>query len=117
MKYINAAEVLPEKLLNEIFNYVDGELLYIPTSSRKRKWGELSGSREYYKKRNSEIISKYKDGETIANEAIKELMRYCFEELGLKTLWCGYFEGNLQIVKQILINIKIISNNNLKVLQ
>ena len=94
MKYINAAEVLPEKLLNEIFNYVDGELLYIPTSSRKRKWGELSGSREYYKKRNSEIINKYKDGEIIANEAIKELMRYCFEELGLKTLWCGYFDGN-----------------------
>ncbi|MDU2490912.1 MAG: CD3324 family protein [Clostridium celatum] len=73
MKYINAAEVLPEKLLNEIFNYVDGELLYIPTSSRKRKWGELSGSREYYKKRNSEIINKYKDGETITNIA----KRYC----------------------------------------
>ncbi len=73
MKYINAAGVLPEKLLNEIFNYVDGELLYIPTSSRKRKWGELSGSREYYKKRNSEIINKYKDGETITNIA----KRYC----------------------------------------
>ena len=56
--------MLPEKLLNEIFNYVDGELLDIPTSSRKRKWGELSGSRDNtIIKRNSEIINKYKDGE------------------------------------------------------
>lgn len=76
MKYINAAEVLPEKLLNEIFNYVDGELLYIPTSSRKRKWGELSGSREYYKKRNSEIRNQYKDGETIANIAQNYCLSY-----------------------------------------
>ena len=29
MKYINAADVLPKELLKEIFNYVDGELLYI----------------------------------------------------------------------------------------
>ncbi|WP_179207990.1 hypothetical protein [Clostridium diolis] len=28
MKYINAADVLPKELLNEILNYVDGELLY-----------------------------------------------------------------------------------------
>ena len=33
-------------------------------------------------------------GKGLIPEAIKELMRYCFEELGLKTLWCGYFEGN-----------------------
>lgn len=37
MKYINAAEVLPKELLNEILNYVDGELLYIPTSKKKLK--------------------------------------------------------------------------------
>ena len=30
MKYINAAEVLPETLLKELQSYVDGELLYIP---------------------------------------------------------------------------------------
>ncbi|NRZ93782.1 hypothetical protein [Clostridium beijerinckii] len=39
MKYINAADVLPKELLNEILNYVDGELLYIP-ASRKNESGE-----------------------------------------------------------------------------
>lgn len=29
-------------------------------------------------------------------EAVRELIRYGFEELGYKVLWCGYFEGNLQ---------------------
>ena len=27
-------------------------------------------------------------------EAVRELMRYGFEELGLTTLWCAYFDGN-----------------------
>lgn len=76
MKYINAADVLPKKLLNEILNYVDGELLYIPSSKRKYKWGERSGSREYYKKRNSEIIKQYKSGVTITNIAKNYCLSY-----------------------------------------
>ncbi|MBS6005896.1 MAG: hypothetical protein KIB43_02965 [Clostridium baratii] len=76
MKYINAAEVLPKELLNEILNYVDGELLYIPTSKKKLKWGECSGSREYYKKRNSEIINQYKNGATITNIAKNYCLSY-----------------------------------------
>lgn len=39
MKYVNAAEVLPEKLLRELQTYVDGELLYIPKASVKKEWG------------------------------------------------------------------------------
>lgn len=27
-------------------------------------------------------------------EAVKELMKYAFEELKMKKLWCGYFDGN-----------------------
>ncbi len=50
MKYTNAADVLPEELLNEILNYVNGELLYIPVAGKKQKWGENSGSRDYYTK-------------------------------------------------------------------
>lgn len=76
MKYINAADVLPKELLKEILNYVDGELLYIPTSKRKRKWGERSGSREYYKKRNKEIIHQYKSGATISNIAKDYCLSY-----------------------------------------
>lgn len=45
MKYINAAEILPENLLKELQAYADGELLYIPKISTKREWGAASGSR------------------------------------------------------------------------
>ncbi len=27
-------------------------------------------------------------------EAAKELIRYGFEELGMNTIWCGYYDGN-----------------------
>lgn len=76
MKCINAVDVLPEELLKEILNYVDGELLYIPTSKRKQKWGERSGSREYYKKRNSDIINQYKSGATITSIAKNYCLSY-----------------------------------------
>lgn len=29
-------------------------------------------------------------------EAVRELMRHGFKDLGLTTLWCGYFDGNEQ---------------------
>ncbi|MDK2563679.1 helix-turn-helix domain-containing protein [Romboutsia sedimentorum] len=76
MKYINAADVLPKELLDEILNYVDGELLYIPISGNKQKWGENSGSREYYKKRNTEIINLYKNGVSIIDIAQNYYLSY-----------------------------------------
>lgn len=76
MKYINAADVLPKELLDEILNYVDGELLYIPISGNKQKWGENSGSREYYKKRNTEMINLYKNGVSIIDIAQKYCLSY-----------------------------------------
>ena len=33
-------------------------------------------------------------GRGLIPEAMKEIIRYSFEELRLKKLWCGYFEGN-----------------------
>lgn len=33
-------------------------------------------------------------GQGLIPEAMRELMRYAFDELGITTLWCGYFEGN-----------------------
>ena len=38
MKYINAAEILPEQLLKELQKYVDGKVLYIPKASGKKEW-------------------------------------------------------------------------------
>jgi RimJ/RimL family protein N-acetyltransferase len=33
-------------------------------------------------------------GQGFAPEATQELMRHGFEDLRLKTIWCGYFDGN-----------------------
>jgi len=66
MKYINAADVLPEELLKEVQAYVKGDLLYVPNDNNPIKWGEKSGSRIYYLKRNNEIRKNYKDGKSIS---------------------------------------------------
>lgn len=55
MKYLNAAEILPEHLLKELQKYVDGELLYVPKTSTKKEWGAVNGSRVFYQERNKEI--------------------------------------------------------------
>lgn len=33
-------------------------------------------------------------GQGLIPEAVREIMRYSFEDLGLAKLWCGYFDGN-----------------------
>lgn len=69
MKYRNAQDVLPDKLLKELQRYISGETLYVPQAESKKSWGETSGAREYYKRRNAEIRLKYSEGtdvETLA---------------------------------------------------
>lgn len=65
MKYINAAEILPEKLLKELQTYIDGEVVYIPKSSIKKEWGAVNGSRTFYQERNREIRKLYREGFSI----------------------------------------------------
>lgn len=71
MKYINAAEILPEKLLMEIQTYVNGEILYVPQSYTRKQWGEVNGSRAYYEKRNQQMKEQFKDGESIDSIAAR----------------------------------------------
>ncbi|MBE6948144.1 MAG: GNAT family N-acetyltransferase [Ruminococcaceae bacterium] len=33
-------------------------------------------------------------GQGLIPEAAQELLRYAFEELGMRAVWCGYYEGN-----------------------
>lgn len=35
-------------------------------------------------------------GRGLTPEAVRRLLRRCFEDLGLKAVWCGYYDGNLQ---------------------
>ncbi len=71
MKYINAAEVLPDKLVQEIQAYINGQLIYIPRTDRSREWGALSGARHYYSERNRMIRDAYHRGETIDDLAAR----------------------------------------------
>jgi len=59
MKYKNASDVLPDNLLREVQRYAAGETLYFPKDSTRKKWGETSGSRAFFKERNAEIRQKY----------------------------------------------------------
>lgn len=62
MKYKNAQDILPDRLLQELQQYVSGETIYVPNVQGRKSWGETSGARTYYKKRNEEIREKYRQG-------------------------------------------------------
>ena len=68
MSYVKAEEVLPKHLLEEIQQYVDGKLLYVPRKGENSlSWGEKSGTREKLAERNQTIVSRYYSGETVEN--------------------------------------------------
>ncbi len=69
MKYLNAADVLPQELLVEVAQYADGKLLYIPSLSEKYAWGERNGSKQYYRERNQKMNELFQQGETLDNLA------------------------------------------------
>ena len=72
----NAREILPDKLLKELQEYVSGEALYIPKADEKKPWGEDSGARSYYKQRNAEIREKYNSGAAITDLAVEYYLSY-----------------------------------------
>ncbi len=83
MKYENAIEVLPKKLVEEIQKYTSGTLLYIPDNKETKTWGQVSGYRAYLTKRNQMIKNRFKYGESInqlsdryflSKETIKKLV-------------------------------------------
>ena len=59
MKYKRASDVLPEELLREVQKYAQGSVLYVPKAVERKKWGEESGARSFYRQRNFEIREKY----------------------------------------------------------
>lgn len=66
MRYIKAADVLPEDLILQIQNYLDGETLYIPRKkSSRREWGESTSSKEQVRARNEAIYRQYRAGASI----------------------------------------------------
>lgn len=74
MKYLNASDILPDELLQEVQKYAQGKAIYIPRNVERKKWGEGSGARGYYELRNEEIRMKF----VSRNVPIEELANnYC----------------------------------------
>lgn len=66
MEYLNAKDILPTELLEQVKKYAAGKYLYVPQNEDDMKsWGELSGYREQLRKRNRMMINKFQYGITI----------------------------------------------------
>ena len=70
MKYINANEIFPVRLVEELQKYMQAGYIYIPAKTEQHKsWGELSGYRKELEDRNKKLISDYKQGISMENLA------------------------------------------------
>lgn len=66
MSYKKAADVLPQRLIDEIQSYVDGEYLYIPRKEENRRpWGDKTMKKQETVCRNREIYREYSKGMTV----------------------------------------------------
>lgn len=66
MSDVKAEIIFPKELLKEVQKYVHGESIYIPNQEGSRKkWGEVSGGRQFLNQRNHEIRRKFSKGVTI----------------------------------------------------
>ncbi len=62
MNYKNAKDILPEKLINEIQKYIQGDIIYIPIQGDKISWGEKNGTKNAIQLRNKKIFELYNKG-------------------------------------------------------
>ena len=70
MKYENAQNILPNDIIEQLQQYVDGIYLYIPRKDdNKKSWGEDSGFKNELVKRNIEIYDKF-----LLGVSVKELV-------------------------------------------
>ena len=91
--YVNAEQVLPPQLLQQVQQYAAGKLLYVPRAREEaRLWGEGTGQRSYYRKRNQMIRNKYAYG-----TGIPQLAReyYLSQETVKKIVYNKKAEENL----------------------
>lgn len=70
MGYKNGKTILPDELIKQIQQYVDGESVYIPRKEEKRKsWGQDTDTKAVLERRNAEIFLKYQDGYRVVDLA------------------------------------------------
>lgn len=70
MSYKKATQVLPQELLEQVQEYVDGEYLYIPRITEyKKDWGSETSTRKELQARNRRIYEAYLNGASVADLA------------------------------------------------
>ena len=63
MRYIKAEEILPENLIRQIQEYIDGATIYIPRKPGTRHpWGQETSYKSELKDRNDHIRKDYSMG-------------------------------------------------------
>ena len=65
MKYENADNIFPEKLMIEIRQFMPEGYVYISPQSGRKEWGSISGQREELRKRNTKIYNEYQAGKSV----------------------------------------------------
>lgn len=66
MSYKKASDILPQELIEELQEYIDGEYIYIPRKEcNKKSWGDTTGSKKQTYERNFMIYQNYKRGMSI----------------------------------------------------
>lgn len=70
MSYKKAAHILPQELLQQVQEYIDGEFLYIPrVTDNKKSWGEKTATRRELQDRNLQIYEDYLAGKSMESLA------------------------------------------------
>lgn len=66
MSYQNLISLLPKELVEQIQEYVDGKVIYIPKKQEsKKRWGENTDTKQFLAYRNSQICLDFKKGVSI----------------------------------------------------
>lgn len=72
MEYIRATDVLPAGLLEEIQQFAEGCLIYIPQKpGLRRNWGEATATKSIVKSRNTNIMNDRLSGFSVKEIATK----------------------------------------------
>lgn len=86
MGYVKAEDVLPEEVLELIWQYIDGELVYVPRKGEKRCWGSGTGIRDSLRSRNDTIFRKHLQGMSV-HELAED---YCLSEKSIQRIIRNY---------------------------
>lgn len=72
MSYKNSIDLLPKELIEQIQEYVDGKVIYIPKKQENKKhWGENTDTKRLLAIRNWQIHTDFENGITIQQLAKK----------------------------------------------